>query len=88
MTTKPAPHNTKPHESPAIQSAWLKAHIGHMIQARLLDGKLLVGKLEGFDTFTLALVTKSGKGLLVYKQSIAYLAPHIAGENDHEPGRS
>ena len=88
MSTKPAQHNTKPHESPAIQSDWLKAHIGHMIQARLLDGKLLVGQLEGFDTFTLAIMAKSGKRLLVYKQALAYLAPHTAGENDHESRRS
>ena len=88
MTTKPAQHNTKPHESPAIQSNWLKAHVGHVIQARLLDGKLLVGQLEGFDTSTIAIMAKSGKGLLVYKQALAYLAPYTAGENDHESGRS
>ena len=84
MTTKPAPHNTKPHESPAIQSDWLKAHIGHAIQARLLDGRILVGQLEGFDTFTLALRTKKGRELLVYKQSLAYLAPHVVGDNNDE----
>ena len=88
MNTKPAQHNTKPHESPAIQSDWLKTHVGQTIQARLLDGKLLVGQLEGFDTFTIALTAKSGKGLLVYKQALAYLAPHTAGENSDESGRS
>ena len=87
MTAKVAPPSPKPRESPAIQSDWLKAHLGHTIQARLLDGKLLVGQLAGFDTFTLAIVAKSGKELLVYKQSLAYLAQHMAVENDEESKR-
>ena len=45
MTDKTAQPDTKPRELPAIQSNWLKAHLGHVIQARLLDGKVLVGQL-------------------------------------------
>ena len=82
MSTAATTHDTKSREAPSVQNNWLRAHLGHMIQVRLLDGKTLVGELSGFDTFTLALRVKSGKELLVYKQSLAYLAPHTAEERE------
>lgn len=55
-----------------VQHGWLRDHVGQLIGLRLLDGKVLRGKLGAFDTFTLSLQLEDG-AVLVFKQSIAYL---------------
>ena len=74
--SKIAPSTTSPRDPHAVQTAWLKAHIGKAIKVRLLDGKALTGELVAYDTFTLLVRTDAGRELLVYKQALAFLAPH------------
>jgi sRNA-binding regulator protein Hfq len=55
------------------EMTWLQAG-GKVVRVRLLDGKTLVGQLLAFDARTLVLQGAAPVPLLVYKQSIAYLA--------------
>ena len=74
---------TPPRDPHAVQTAWLKAHAGRPIKARLLDGKAVTGELVAFDTFTLMVRTEAGRELLLYKQALAFLAPDsVAGAGE------
>lgn len=42
----------------------------------LMNGYRIVGKIEGFDDFTI-LVNSDGKQILVYKHAISTLAPSV-----------
>ena len=67
-----APEEVRAH---AIQRGWLDKAKGHVIQARLLDGKVLKGTLLSHDRFCL-LLGQGGtrEAILLYKQAIAYLS--------------
>ena len=56
------------------QTTWLHAARGKIIRARFLEGKTLSGRLLTFDRSTIVLQGSEPAPLLVYKQSIAYLA--------------
>ncbi|MDQ4146345.1 MAG: RNA chaperone Hfq [Pseudomonadota bacterium] len=62
--------------APAIQSNFLASHRGTTVHIRMTDGKVMVGELRGYDTFTLLIRTKNGREVLVYKQALAYIMPH------------
>jgi small nuclear ribonucleoprotein (snRNP)-like protein len=71
----------------ALQVGYLQESLRKPVRARLLDGKILVGVLVGFDQFTLQLLTpvEGDEPILLYKQSIAYLQrakPGKGGGND------
>ncbi len=82
MTTQPTPPTkstpngaTKP-PAPAVQAGFLASYRGATVHIRLIDGKVMVGELRGYDTFTLLVRTKNGRDALVYKQALAYITPH------------
>ena len=78
-----APPTTPPRDPHTAQTTWLKAHVGKVIKARLLDGKAVTGELVTYDTFTLMVRTEAGRELLVYKQALAFLAPDsVAGAGE------
>ncbi len=56
------------------QTTWLQAARGKLIRVRFLEGKTLEGQLLAFDQSTLVLQGSGPAPLLVYKQSISYLA--------------
>ncbi len=56
------------------QTTWLQAARGKLIRVRFLEGKTLEGQLLAFDQSTLVLQGRGSAPLLVYQQSIAYLA--------------
>jgi len=56
------------------QTTWLQAARGKLIRVRFLEGKTLEAQLLAFDQSTLVLQGRGLTPLLVYKQSIAYLA--------------
>ncbi len=56
------------------QTTWLQANRGKLIRVRFLEGKTLEAQLLAFDQSTLVLKGRGPTPLLVYKQSIAYLA--------------
>ena len=56
------------------QETWLQAARGKLIRVRFLEGKTLEGQLLAFDQSTLVLQGRGSAPLLVYKQSISYLA--------------
>lgn len=61
------------------ESTWLHAARGHIVRARFLEGKTVAGQLLTFDRSTLVLQGSAPTPLLIYKQSIAYLAVDEAG---------
>jgi len=57
-----------------VQRRWLIDHIDQPVRIRLMDGKMLTGTLLAFDQFSLLLLS-GGSRILLYKQSISYMAP-------------
>jgi sRNA-binding regulator protein Hfq len=76
LPTKSTPNGAAKPPSPAIQANFLASHRGTTVHIRLIDGKVMVGELRGYDTFTLLIRTKNGRDVLVYKQALAYIMPH------------
>ena len=58
----------------AAQFTWLHAATGQIIRVQMLDGKKLIGQLLAFDHAALVVQGSAPTPLLVFKQSIAYLA--------------
>ena len=56
------------------QMTWLRAARGRIVRVRFLEGKTVTGQLLAFDRSTVVLQGSAPTPLLVYKQSIAYLA--------------
>ena len=56
------------------RETWLRAASGQIIRVQMLDGKKLVGQLLAFDHAALVLQGSAPAPLLVFTQSIAYLA--------------
>ena len=69
----------------SIQNAMLdhaQRERAHMT-VHLVNGYKIVGRIEGFDDFTI-LVNSDGKQILVYKHAVSTLAPSVPysyGEN-------
>ena len=61
------------------QMTWLRAARGRIVRVRFLEGKTVTGQLLAFDRSTLVLQGNAPTPLLVYKQSIAYLAADEPG---------
>lgn len=61
------------------QMTWLRAARGKIVRVRFLEGKTVTGQLLAFDRSTLVLQGNAPTPLLVYKQSIAYLAADEPG---------
>ncbi len=69
-----APALEAPRHDDEAQTTWLQAARGKLIRVRFLEGKTLEGQLLAFDQGTLVLQGSGSAPLLVYKQSISYLA--------------
>jgi sRNA-binding regulator protein Hfq len=69
-----APQTTASQHADDAETTWLQAATGKVVRVRLLDGKTLIGQLLSFDPQTLVVQGAAPVPLLVYKQSIAYLA--------------
>ena len=63
-----------PRHDDEAQTTWLQAARGKLIRVRFLEGKTLEAQLLAFDQSALVLQGRGPTPLLVYKQSIAYLA--------------
>jgi sRNA-binding regulator protein Hfq len=56
------------------QTTWLRAAAGRIVRVHFLEGRTLVGQLLAFDQDTLVIQGSGPTPLLVFKQSIAYVA--------------
>ncbi len=63
-----------PPDPDEAQMTWLRAARGRIVRVRFLEGKTVTGQLLAFDRSTVVLQGSAPTPLLVYKQSIAYLA--------------
>ena len=56
------------------QTTWLRAAAGRIVRVHFLEGRTLVGQLLASDRDTLVIQGSGATPLLVFKQSIAYVA--------------
>lgn len=68
----------------SVQGRWLAGALGQTVKVRLLDGKVLTGKLKAFDMYSLELRPAEGASLLIYKQAVAYVAPEAVAQGKTE----
>jgi sRNA-binding regulator protein Hfq len=62
-----------------VQGAFLQRHLDKAVRVRLLDGKILPGKLVSFDTYRPLVVAEGGPSL-IFKQAVAYVTD-VPSEN-------
>ena len=59
------------------QEEFLRLHTGKWVAVSFVDGKKIVGRLQGFDPFAIFLLAKGENGnrrLMVYKHAIRYIS--------------
>jgi RNA chaperone Hfq len=57
-----------------VANRWLDTAKGHRITVRYLDGHEVVGRLQGWDRYTL-MIENEGRSTLVMKHAVATLSP-------------
>lgn len=58
-----------------FQAAWLHDSLGLPIRVRLLDGKVVLGRLQAFDQYSWLVDRGGNRATLIYKHAIAYAEP-------------